>query len=135
MLLRLLLLGLLLLLRLLMLLMLLMLLLLVLMMLLLLLLLLLHTVHMRRLDGLPVLMSITTCYSRMVMLCRRLRKRVGWMVWMIGWLDSANWNCVVVVSDAWEPARYAVVGPANHPIHAATSRGLRWNSKPLWQAG
>ncbi|KAH8781461.1 hypothetical protein F5883DRAFT_540379 [Diaporthe sp. PMI_573] len=111
---------------------------LLLLVLMLLLLLLLHTVHMRRLDRLPVLMSITTCYSRMVMLCRRLREGVGCMVWMVrgmGWLDSANWNCVVVVSDAWEPARYAVVGPANHPVHAATSRGLRWNSKPVWQAG
>lgn len=60
-----------------------MLLLLLVLMLLLLLLLLLHTVHMRRLDRLPVLMSITTCYSRMVMLCRRLRERVGCMVWMV----------------------------------------------------
>lgn len=46
-------------------------------------LLLLDTVHMRRLDRLPVLMSITTCYSRMVMLCRRLRERVGCMVRMV----------------------------------------------------
>lgn len=51
--------------------------------LLLLVLLLLDTVHMRRLDRLPVLMSITTCYSRMVMLCRRLRERVGCVVWMV----------------------------------------------------
>lgn len=48
-----------------------------------LLLLLLDTVHMRRLDRLPVLMSITTCYSRMVMLCRRLREWMGCMVRMV----------------------------------------------------
>lgn len=56
---------------------------LLLVLLLLVLLLLLDTVHVRRLDRLPVLMSITTCYSRMVMLCRRLRERVGCMVWMV----------------------------------------------------
>lgn len=56
---------------------------LLLMLLLLVLLLLLDTVHVRRLDRLPVLMSITTCYSRMVMLCRRLGERVGCMVWMV----------------------------------------------------
>lgn len=51
------------------------------------------------------------------------------------WLDSANWNCVVVVGDAWEPAWYAVIGPANHPVHTATSRELRWNCRPVWQSG